>query len=92
VIDSSKLLEGNPFIITEYVEGSSVKDMLNRKGEFNTRRAVSIIRQVSYALSEVHQNGILLVRARDFKSVGFNANVSYIGFCRIFYFAFAIRW
>lgn len=59
VIDSGELLEGNPFIITEYVEGTSVKDMLNRKGEFNALRTARIIRQVSYALSEVHQNGVL---------------------------------
>lgn len=59
VVDSGELLEGNPFIITEYVEGTSVKDMLNRKGEFNARRAARIVRQLSYALSEVHQNGIL---------------------------------
>lgn len=59
VIDSGELLEGNPFIITEYVEGTSVKDMLNRKGEFNGLRTARIVRQVSYALSEVHQNGVL---------------------------------
>ncbi len=59
VIDSGELLEGIPFIITEYVEGTSVKDMLNRKGEFNALRTARIIRQVSYALSEVHQNGVL---------------------------------
>jgi serine/threonine protein kinase len=59
VIDSGELLEGNPFIITEYVEGTSVKDLLNRKGEFNALRTARIIRQVSYALSEVHQNGVL---------------------------------
>lgn len=59
VVDSGELLEGNPFIITEYVEGTSVKDMLNRKGEFNALRAARIVRQLSYALSEVHQNGIL---------------------------------
>ncbi len=59
VIDSGELLEGNPFIITEYVEGTSVKDMLNRKGEFNPLRTARIVRQVSNALSTVHQNGIL---------------------------------
>ncbi len=59
VVDSGELVEGNSFIITEYVEGTSVKDMLNRQGEFNALRAARIIRQVSYALSEVHQNGIL---------------------------------
>jgi serine/threonine-protein kinase len=59
VIDSGELLEGFPFIITEYVEGTSVKDMLNRKGEFNGLRTARIVRQVSYALSEVHQNRVL---------------------------------
>ena len=59
VIDSGELLEGNPFIITEYVEGISVKNMLNREGEFNALRTARVIRQVSYALSEVHQNGVL---------------------------------
>lgn len=59
VLDSGELHEGNAFIITEYVEGASVKDAINRKGEFNASRTARIIRQVSYALSEVHQNGIL---------------------------------
>lgn len=59
VIDSGEMLEGNPFIISEYVEGASVKEMLDRKGEFNASRTARIIRQVSYALSAVHQNGVL---------------------------------
>ena len=59
VLDSGELHEGNAFIITEYIEGSSVKDVINRKGEFNASRTARIVRQVSYALSEVHQNGIL---------------------------------
>ncbi len=59
VIDSGELLEGKPFVITEYVKGESVKDRLQRKGSFDTVRTARIIRQASYALSEVHQSGIL---------------------------------
>lgn len=59
LIDSGELLEGKPFIISEYVEGKSVKDKLQQTGQFNALRAARIVRQAAYALSEVHQNGVL---------------------------------
>ncbi len=59
VIDSGELPEGKPFIISEYVDGKTVRDMLDRTGQFNALRTGRIIRQASYALSEAHQNGIL---------------------------------
>lgn len=59
VIDSGELQEGKPFIVSEYMDGKTVKDMLQRTGQFNVSRTARIIRQASYALSEVHQNGIL---------------------------------
>lgn len=59
VIDSGELLEGKPFVITEYVKGESVQSRLLRKGKFEALRTVRIIRQASYALSEVHQSGVL---------------------------------
>ena len=59
VIDSGELLEGKPFVVTEYVEGESVRNRLQRKGSFDAIRTARIIRQTSYALSEVHQSGIL---------------------------------
>ncbi len=59
ILDSGELSEGKPFIISEYVEGKSVKDMLKQTGQFNGLRTARIIRQAAYALSEVHQNGVL---------------------------------
>ncbi|HLM03335.1 MAG TPA: protein kinase [Pyrinomonadaceae bacterium] len=59
LIDSGELLEGKPFIISEYVVGKSVKDKLQQTGQFNALRAARIVRQAAYALSEVHQNGVL---------------------------------
>lgn len=59
VVDSGEILEGNSFIVSEYVEGKTVREMLNRTGQFNILRTARIIRQASYALSEAHQNGVL---------------------------------
>jgi serine/threonine protein kinase len=59
LIDSGELLEGKFFIISEYAEGKSVKDKLRQTGQFNALRAARIVRQAAYALSEVHQNGVL---------------------------------
>ena len=59
VIDSGELPEGKPFIITEYVEGKTVKEMFASSGQFNVLRAARIVRQASYALSEMHQSGIV---------------------------------
>ncbi|HVE56594.1 MAG TPA: protein kinase, partial [Pyrinomonadaceae bacterium] len=59
VFDSGELPEGNDFIISEFVEGKSLADMLQHTGQFNSLRTARIIRQISYALSEAHQNGIL---------------------------------
>ena len=59
VIDSGELLEGKQFVVTEYIEADSVADVLKSSGQFNALRTARIIRQVAYALSEAHQNGIL---------------------------------
>ena len=59
VIDSGELPEGKSFIITEFVGGESVADVIKKTDEINPMRTARIIRQASLALSEVHQNGIL---------------------------------
>ena len=59
VFDSGELQDGKPFIISEYVENESVSEYLKKTGVFNPMRTARITRQASYALSEVHQNGIL---------------------------------
>jgi serine/threonine protein kinase len=59
IIDSGELQEGKSFVITEYVEGNSVKNLLETTGQFNVLRTARMIRQSSYALSEMHQNGVL---------------------------------
>lgn len=59
VFDSGELPEGNTFIVSEFVEGESLAEILKHAGQFNSLRTARIIRQTSYALSEAHQNGIL---------------------------------
>ncbi len=59
VLDSGELLEGKPFVVTENVDGFSLKEKLQKLESFNPLRTARVIRQVSFALSEVHQNGIL---------------------------------
>jgi serine/threonine protein kinase len=59
VLDSGELLEGLPFIVSESVDGFSLKEKLSKLEQFNPLRTARIVRQASYALSEVHQNGIL---------------------------------
>ncbi|MGI8495552.1 MAG: serine/threonine protein kinase, partial [Pyrinomonadaceae bacterium] len=59
LFDSGELLEGKDFIVSEYVEGVSLRDKLSASGQFNTNRAAKIIRQAADALGEVHANGIL---------------------------------
>ncbi len=59
VFDSGELPEGFRFVVSEYVDGQSLSAALRASGQFNTKRAARVIRQVSYALSEAHENGIL---------------------------------
>lgn len=59
LIDSGELLEGKSFIVSEYVEGVSLKEKLRTAGQFDSRRAGKIIRQIADALGEAHQNGVL---------------------------------
>ena len=57
--DSGELQEGNTFIVSEFIEGESLAEILKHAGQFNSLRTARVIRQTSYALSEAHQNGIL---------------------------------
>jgi len=59
VFDSGELPEGNEFIVSEFIEGKTLADMMRETGRFNSLRTARIVRQTSYALSEAHQNGIL---------------------------------
>lgn len=76
VLDSGELLEGMPFVVSESVDGYSLKEKLTKLEQFNPLRTARVIRQASYALSEVHQNGIL---HRSLKPSNIYLTVSEVG-------------
>lgn len=59
MLDSGELPEGKSFIVTEYVDGVPLTEKLQKLEQFNALRTARIVRQVAYALGEVHQNGVL---------------------------------
>ena len=58
VIDRGEA-DGNQFIVFEYVEGETLKDLIDRAGPLPTRRAVELTLQVADGLAYAHQNGLV---------------------------------
>lgn len=59
VIDSGAFTNGTEFLVSEFVDALSVRDVLGIHGHFPTQRAARVIKQAAYALSEAHQEGII---------------------------------
>ena len=59
LIDSGEFNNGTQFLISEYVDALSVRDVLGIHQRFDPLRTARVIRQVSYALNEAHQEGII---------------------------------
>jgi serine/threonine-protein kinase len=58
-VDSGEFVNGISFIVSEYVDGLTVGDILAIHGSFDPKRSSRILRQISGALNEAHQEGIL---------------------------------
>jgi eukaryotic-like serine/threonine-protein kinase len=58
VIDRGEA-DGNQFIVFEYVEGETLKDLIDRAGPLPTRRAVQLALQVADGLAYAHENGLV---------------------------------
>ncbi len=59
ITDSGELSGGESFIVTEYVAGETVKDELEKTGQFDALRAARIVRQTAEVLDEAHRSGVL---------------------------------
>ena len=59
LVDSGAFTNGTEFLISEYTDALSVRDILSIYGKLNAARTARVIRQASYALSEAHQEGII---------------------------------
>ncbi|NMN95292.1 Stk1 family PASTA domain-containing Ser/Thr kinase [Antrihabitans stalactiti] len=60
-----------PFIVMEYVEGDTLRDIVRTKGPFAPRRAMEVIADVCAALDFSHRNGIV---HRDMKPANIMIN------------------
>jgi hypothetical protein len=59
IYDFSDTPEGYRYLAMEYVEGDTLKDILDREGRLEPVRAVEIARQVAEALQAAHEAGVI---------------------------------
>jgi tRNA A-37 threonylcarbamoyl transferase component Bud32 len=57
VLHAGELADGRPYIVMQYIEGSSLRSAMRREGVAFARVA-NIFRQVGHALSNAHEHGI----------------------------------
>ncbi|HYO64326.1 MAG TPA: serine/threonine-protein kinase, partial [Pyrinomonadaceae bacterium] len=58
ILDSGTLADGMPYIVLEFIKGSSLRSLVRPEGG-DLQRAGHIIRQAASALTAAHENGIL---------------------------------
>ena len=51
--------QGQPYLVTDYLEGDTLADLLNRDERIDYKRAIELFKQVSSALSHAHKNGVI---------------------------------
>jgi len=59
LIDSGQFTNGTKYLISEYFDALSVRDVIGIHGQLGEARAIRIVRQVANALNAAHQQGIL---------------------------------
>lgn len=59
VDDIDEAEDGRPFIVMEYIEGQSLKQLIRDKGPLPVARVCSIIKQVAEALDAAHRLGMV---------------------------------
>ena len=59
LFDSGELLEGIPFIVTEYVAGESLKEKIAARAQSDVQQTARIVQQTAGALGEAHRSGVL---------------------------------
>ncbi|MET0625222.1 MAG: serine/threonine-protein kinase [Pyrinomonadaceae bacterium] len=59
IFDAGHLADGRPFIVMEYVEGSTLAETLHREGPFAPERAVRVVAEICEVLTEAHALGVV---------------------------------
>jgi len=57
ILDTGELADGSPFLVIQYIDGMSLREVL-RAGRVVPRRAAAILRQAGSALAAAHSLGI----------------------------------
>src|SRR5690242_18856533 len=57
VHDFGTLPDGNAFIVMEFIQGCSLRDLVRREGPLPAKRAVEIMRQACSAVAAAHHVG-----------------------------------
>jgi len=57
IIDSGELADGKPFIVMQYVDGSTLRSVMKPEG-MELEKSADIIRQIGRALTAAHDKGI----------------------------------
>ena len=59
VDDIDEAEDGRPFIVMEYVDGRSLKDVIEQQAPLSVERVCSIVKQVAAALDSAHRLGLV---------------------------------
>jgi hypothetical protein len=86
VIDQDRLPDGTPYIVMEFVEGVTLRELLDERGALGLRLTVELMLDVLSALSVAHARGIV---HRDLKPE--NIRVTKSGRAKILDFGIAKR-
>jgi serine/threonine protein kinase len=59
IFDFGKTQDGQPFLAMEFVEGTTLDNLLARDGAMRPEHAVQMVLQISQGLEEAHANGVV---------------------------------
>jgi len=58
IIESGEV-DGIPFIALEFVEGRSLREILNEKGKFDEKDALKLFKELAFIVSYLHEQGVV---------------------------------
>ena len=59
ILDTGEFAGGKTLLVSEFVEGVSLKDLVRESGQLNAARTARLIRQAAAALGALHQKGFI---------------------------------
>ena len=59
VTDFGPMPDGGVFFVMEYLEGTSLEDLIEKKGALELHRALNVANQMALALAAAHEKGII---------------------------------